>query len=79
MKQPKRDTQNRTTSIRDAEPLLYRLPDVLRMIGIGKSTLYEMIKTGQFPRPVHVGPRAVAWRAQDIKAWANSLEQQPPR
>lgn len=44
-----------------------RLPQVLHVLGIGKTTFWEGIKTGRFPAPVKLGPRTAAWRVQDIR------------
>lgn len=34
-----------------------------------KSSLYEMIAKGEFPKPVPIGPRAVAWIEDEVVAW----------
>ena len=54
---------------------LLRLPQVLELVGSGRSTLYAMVDRGEFPPPVRIGARAVAWRARDVQAW---LENRPP-
>ena len=55
--------------------LLLRLPDVLRIAGISKTTLYGLIKAGEFPAPVSLGGRAVAWASTEVEAWvANKLK-----
>jgi prophage regulatory protein len=51
---------------------LIRQPEVLRRVGISKSTLWDWIKADRFPRPVRLGERAVAWRASEIDAWIAS-------
>ncbi len=43
-------------------------PPVPAIIPIGKSTWWDGIKKGRFPRPVKLGPRTTAWRAEDIYA-----------
>ncbi|MCC6162119.1 MAG: AlpA family phage regulatory protein [Acidobacteria bacterium] len=53
-------------------PALLRLPAVLDLIGVSPSTLYQRIRDGEFPRPVAIGSRARAWRAQDVRAWIES-------
>jgi prophage regulatory protein len=45
-----------------------RLPQVLAIIPIGKSTWWSGVKTGRFPQPVKLGPRCTAWRIRDIQA-----------
>ncbi len=45
-----------------------RLPSVLRFFPVGKSTWWEGVKSGRFPKPVKLGPRITAWRVEDIRA-----------
>ena len=45
-----------------------RLPEILKFIPIGKSTFWAKVKTGEFPKPVKLGTRTTAWRAEDIQA-----------
>ena len=45
-----------------------RLPEVLKFIPVGKSTWWAKVKKGEFPKPVKLGERTTAWRAEDIKA-----------
>lgn len=37
-------------------------------IPISKSSWWEGIKTGRFPKPVKLGPRTTVWYASDIDA-----------
>lgn len=39
-----------------------RLPVVLYVLGIGKTTWWCGIKAGRFPQAVKLGPRTSAWR-----------------
>jgi prophage regulatory protein len=50
----------------DAPRVLARLPTVLKITGLGCSTIYRWIAEGSFPAPVRLGPRAVAWRWSDL-------------
>jgi prophage regulatory protein len=53
-----------------AEPLkLIRLREVRERTGKAKSTIYQEIKEGTFPRPRRIGKRAVAWRESEINAY----------
>jgi len=49
-----------------------RLQTVIRVTGLSRSTLYRLIADEQFPRPVRLGPRAVAWRRTDVEAWGEA-------
>lgn len=42
--------------------------------GLSRSSIYDMMDKGEFPRPVRIGKRAVAWPQSAIKAW---LAQRP--
>lgn len=55
-------------------PILLRISDVERMVGLGRSSVYRNIESGKFPRPVALGTGSVRWRYVDVKAWADSLE-----
>ena len=46
-----------------------RLPDVMEQVVYKKSTIYEMIKEGTFPAPVHLGPRLTAWVESEVQQW----------
>lgn len=50
-----------------------RLPLVLALIPVAKSSWWQGIKEGRFPKPVKLGPRTTAWRVQDIRALIESL------
>jgi prophage regulatory protein len=48
---------------------ILRRPEVERLTGLSRTTLYEWMKRGVFPRPVALGARLVGWRASDIAEW----------
>ena len=60
-----------------AAPLFLRMPAVIRMTGLGRSTIYRLIAEKKFPGPVRLGDRAVAWRPSDIERWSDE-RQAPP-
>jgi prophage regulatory protein len=49
-----------------------RLPDVCAVTGLGKSTVWRMVKEGRFPTPHSISARVTAWKAADVKAWLES-------
>jgi len=51
---------------------IWRLPEVLNQTGLSRSTIYELIGRGEFPRQINLGPRAVGWVAEDVLAWTDS-------
>jgi prophage regulatory protein len=46
-----------------------RLPEVLRLSGLSRSTIYMRIKRGTFPRQISLGENTVAWLQSDILDW----------
>ena len=49
-----------------------RLDEVKYQVGLGRSAIYQKIKEGEFPAPVSLGARAVAWLSDDIASWMDS-------
>lgn len=47
-----------------------RLGDVMRVTGLGRSTVYRLIANQSFPPPCRLGVRAVGWRSSDISQWS---------
>jgi prophage regulatory protein len=37
--------------------------------GLSRSTIYDLIGRGEFPRQFNLGPRAVGWVSEDVLAW----------
>lgn len=54
-------------------PLLLRLPEVIQLVRRSKSQVYRDVRSGHFPAPVKLGPRASAWRSADLQAWLGNL------
>lgn len=58
-----------------AAPLLLRIGVVMRITGLGRSTIYRLMADDQFPSPVRLTKRVVAWRQSDLERWS---EARPP-
>lgn len=55
----------------DAHPTMFvRMAAVVRMTGLGRSTIYRLMAEDKFPSPVRVAIRAVAWRRIDLEQWS---------
>ena len=55
-----------------------RLPQILEIFPVGKSSWWEGCRTGRYPKPVKLGPRTTVWRAEDIAALVERLGAQNP-
>ncbi len=53
---------------------MYRLRDLPQFVGLRRTQIGELIKAGEFPKPVPLsdGGRAVAWLETDLIAWQNA-------
>lgn len=46
-----------------------RLKEVRERVPFSRSSIYAKIQLGEFPRPLSMGARAVAWLESDIDRW----------
>ena len=50
-------------------PLILRVAQVKARTGLSRSSIYNFIKDGCFPKSVLVGARAVGWLDTEVDAW----------
>jgi prophage regulatory protein len=48
---------------------LLKLADVEHLTALKKTTIYMLMKRGEFPGCVSVTPRSVAWPESDVHQW----------
>ncbi|MCV6588510.1 MAG: AlpA family transcriptional regulator [Marinobacterium sp.] len=48
---------------------ILRRKQVEELTGLSRTTIYDRMKAGKFPRSIPLGGRAVGWLEQDIQAW----------
>ena len=48
-------------------------PPIPAVITVGKSTWWQGVKDGRFPKPVKLSPRTTAWRVEDIRTLIERL------
>ncbi|MBX9960579.1 MAG: AlpA family transcriptional regulator [Burkholderiaceae bacterium] len=51
---------------------LLRLPAVMERTSLGRSSIYSKVQASEFPSPVRLSVRAVAWREEEIEDWVAS-------
>ena len=51
---------------------LLRTPAVIQLTGLGRTTIWRRVRAGDFPRPVKISARAVAWQRRAITDWIAS-------
>jgi prophage regulatory protein len=55
---------------------LLRLAEVIKMIGLCRSSIYRYVAEGKFPAPINVGYRSVRWRLSDVLAWRTRVSRE---
>ena len=58
---------------------LIRKPGVLGKTTLTHSALYALMKSGDFPRPLKLGKRSVAWVETEVDAWIDELNRSTDR
>ena len=56
-------------------PKILRRNQLEANLGISRSTIYQMMASGEFPKPLKIGRRAVGWRAEDIEKWLDNMQE----
>lgn len=51
---------------------IIRMAELKTRIGLSRSTIYELIKVGNFPSSISLGSRAVGWLSSDLDSWLES-------
>lgn len=78
---PKAPTRDAGSTV--ANPLesggLLRLPQVLPLVGVSKSTWWKLVREGRAPQAVKLGDRCTAWRASEVAAWIGRGGQPEPQ
>ncbi|MGO9662409.1 MAG: helix-turn-helix transcriptional regulator [Polyangia bacterium] len=58
---------------------IWRLPKVMAMTGLSRSTIYQLVADGSFPRAVRLSRRSVGWRSDEVERWITERVAAPGR
>lgn len=53
-------------------PNVIRRRQVEQRTGLTRSALYQLMRSGEFPEPVHISVRAVGWIEAEVDDWIRS-------
>ena len=54
----------------DLEDLaILRLSEIKRLTSLSRSSIYDMMAKGIFPKALRLGPKAIGWRTGEIREW----------
>lgn len=51
---------------------LIRLPEVREKVPLSRSMIYLLVSRGEFPKPVNLGRRSVAWVEAEVDDWVKA-------
>ena len=54
-------------------PRLLSCDQARRLIGVGRTSFYQLVTKGELPRPLHPLPGAARWREDEIRAYIERL------
>jgi prophage regulatory protein len=60
-----------------SQDFIMRMPELCETVGLSKSTIYNYIRAGHFPKPVCLGGpncRAMGWKSRDVHRWMESRQ-----
>lgn len=53
---------------------LVRTKQLCAELGISRTTLWRLVKSGDFPAPIQIGKNSIAWRRQVISDYLDSKQ-----
>lgn len=56
---------------------IMRTPEVVKITGLSKTTIWRRVRSGDFPAPIRLGglaTRSVGWREGEIENWIDTRE-----
>jgi prophage regulatory protein len=53
----------------DQSPEFVRIKGVIAVTDLSRSSIYDLIKNGDFPRPVAISAKRSGWLRSEIAAW----------
>ena len=58
------------------ETRMLRVPEVMKLTGLSRTTLWRRVRTGTFPPPTELGENSIGWPESEIAGW---LAERPHR
>ena len=67
------DMQDSTSIEKSAPGRLLRLPEVMRRVGLKRSSIYQRMSEGRFPKSRSLGPKCAVWVEAEVDAWISEV------
>ena len=52
---------------------LLRLPEVMARVGLKRSSIYQRMSEGRFPKSRSLGPKCAVWVESEIEIWSRQI------
>jgi len=52
-----------------ASKRVYRISDVMNVVGLRRTAIAERVRAGDFPQPIVLGPRSKGWLVEEVNEW----------
>jgi prophage regulatory protein len=52
--------------------MIMRMTDVCSELGVSRASVYRLLQSGSFPKPLKLGKRAIGWERDHIQQWVKS-------
>jgi prophage regulatory protein len=53
-------------------------PEVHRLVGLSRATVWRLERAGRFPRRCRLAPGSIGWVAQEVADWIEARRQERP-
>jgi prophage regulatory protein len=53
---------------------LIKIEEVKRRVGLGKTMIYQKVRSGSFPPPYKLSPFAARWSEREITRWIEDVK-----
>lgn len=53
--------------------LLVDVKQASKILGLGVSTIWRLVKEERFPKPIKLGTRCLRWRMSSLEEWTKTL------
>src|SRR5688572_16002965 len=51
---------------------MLRIQEVCEIVGLARSSVWNLVKSDEFPAPRRLGSRAVGWRDDEVEQWVTT-------
>ena len=66
-------SNEKETAALSAPARLLRLPEVIARVGLKRSTIYQRMSEGRFPKSRCLGQKCAVWVEAEIDAWIREI------